>query len=599
MEQSSRLLNWSSANVHRRAGTKAHLLATVTLLLACTAGTWNSRSAPLPVLKRSDVVFMNQAPQSVYEAYGATALAWGGTPKRGTSERTGGLKYFGSVGMVTEFARYYERFTNNYAQGLCRDPKGEPFKVPWLTDHQHKGVPFWWCCTRQPLFRQYISERVVETVKGGADGVHIDDHLGTAGALSVDGGCFCKRCVSEFRPYLQSLPAGDTNVTAAKASSTYDYAQVLRDWLAEVAGRKVTQHPLWNRWREYQLRGAAAFMAELRELAARTAGKPVPMSANACLMWGPHLNDYRSLDYFSAEIEHHASQKGFNDEPLAAYRIAEAVNRPLAATASGGDWAFIKENNLPGLVQGWIALSYAAGNCLMAPNRQWCYTPEKGTHWYDGPQTKFAPLYQFVRRNADLFDDYETFPDLVVVYAQRTFDRDRAKFTGVCHRLAAANISFRLALGGDAVVEHPLAADDFRGGAPVLTLEPQDFEQNDKLLLDTLPASRKLTSLDSALQQVVPAARLTGEGQFRVLPRVKPGSAVIHLVNWKYDPSLDAVGCVTGLRVELNLGALGLKRPKQAKLFTPERSPLLIDLQGNTLALPETGLWAVIEIKGN
>ena len=107
--------------------------------------------------------------------------------------------------MVTEFGRYYERFPQTYQQSLCRDVHGQPYKVPWLTDHQHKGVPYWWCCTRQPLFRQYLSERVVEIVRAGAAGVHIDDHLGTAGGLWL-GGCFCDRCMEEFKDYLKTLP---------------------------------------------------------------------------------------------------------------------------------------------------------------------------------------------------------------------------------------------------------------------------------------------------------------------------------------------------------------------------------------------------------
>ena len=107
------------------------------------------------VLARSDVVFMYQAEPEVYRGYGATALAWGGKPSPESLRDAAGLKFFGSVGMVTEFSRYYERFPQSYEQGLCRDIDGQPVKVPWLTDHQHKGVPFWWCCTQQPQFRQY------------------------------------------------------------------------------------------------------------------------------------------------------------------------------------------------------------------------------------------------------------------------------------------------------------------------------------------------------------------------------------------------------------------------------------------------------------
>jgi len=386
------------------------LLAAVCALSPVAALTAAS-PPPLPVLTRSDVVFMYQAAREIYQEYGATVLAWGGTPRPASLQAAAGMKFFGSVGMVTEFARYHERFPANYEEGLCRDLHGKPYQVPWLTDHQHNGVPFWWCCTRQPRFRQYISERVVETVKAGAHGVHIDDHLGTAGSLFIGGGCFCARCAAEFQAELklEAIPGIDPR--------NFNYPEVLRSWLAEAPGRKVEGHPLWPRWRAYQLRGAANFMSELRELAAKTAGRPVPMSANACLLWGPHLSDFQTLDFFSAEIDHHASALKLSPAPVAAYRMAEAVRRPLASTASGGDWAFVKERNLAGLVQGWIALGYACGHSLMAPNRQWCYTKEKGTHWYEGPREKFAPLYRFVREHRALFDELETHADLAVAYA--------------------------------------------------------------------------------------------------------------------------------------------------------------------------------------
>ncbi len=118
-------------------------------------------------LHRSDVVFMYQADRQTYEQYGATVLAWGGTPteRSKATAKAAGVKFFGSVGMVTEFGRYYERFPKTYDQALCRDIDGQPVKVPWLTDHQHKGVPYWWCCTHQPQFRQYLRERVIETVQ--------------------------------------------------------------------------------------------------------------------------------------------------------------------------------------------------------------------------------------------------------------------------------------------------------------------------------------------------------------------------------------------------------------------------------------------------
>ncbi len=73
--------------------------------------------------------------------------------------------------------------------------------------------------------------------------------------------------------------------------------------------------------------------------------------------------------------------------------IGEYLDEVTGDWISGGDWAFVKEHNVPGLVRGWVALSYAAGHCFMVPHRQWCYTPERGTHWYQGPLVRrFDPV---------------------------------------------------------------------------------------------------------------------------------------------------------------------------------------------------------------
>jgi len=569
--------------------------------------------APLPVLQRSDVVFMYQAGRSTYQDYGATVLAWGGRPTEKCLAEAEGVKFFGSVGMVTEFSRYHDRFPQTYEQGLCRDVEGQPYKVPWLTDHQHRGIPFWWCCTRQPVFRQYLSERVRDTVQAGAHGVHIDDHLGTAGGLWL-GGCFCDRCVAEFPAYLERLPAELRSRLGLGEPAGFDYRAVVRAWLAEQPGRRVASHPLWPHWRIYQLRGAAQFMAELRALASRTAGRSVPVGANAGLLWPAHLADYRSLDLFSAEISHQAERRRWSDAPLVAYRLADAVGRPLAATASGGDWAYIKEHNLPGMVQGWIALSYAAGQALMAPHRQWCHTSEKGTHWYDGPKEKFAPLYRFVRQHPFLFDDYVAHADLTVALSHRTFDRQTSHAIALCNQLAAANLAYRLALGSDDIVDHPLPAQDLERAPHLLVLAPTDFSAEDQRLLAGASTVSRYATVDEALARVTPAVRLepaSGEraegagGQpspsapVRVLPRVKTGGAVVHLVNGQYDAGRDGAVPVEAGRwqLQLELETLGVAEVREARWFRFGAEPVTVPVEGSKVRVPAFGLWALLELR--
>jgi hypothetical protein len=507
------------------------------------------------------------------------------------------VKVFGSVGMVTEFARFYDRFPDSYQQALCQDVQGRPVKVPWLTDHQHHGIPFWWCCTQQPLFCQYLRERVIDTVQAGADGVHIDDHMGTAGGLWL-GVCFCDRCLEGFRQHLQAMPAPEQSRLGLTNVATFNYRDVVSRWIAEDPRkeRKPTQHALWPTWTAYQCRAAAAFMLELRELAAKTAGHPVPIGANAGLLWPRHLADYQALDLFSAETSHHASGRQCTDLPIFAYRMADAVHRPYAATAAGDDWAYIKEHNLPGLVRGWIALGYAAGHFLMAPHRQWCYTPEKGTHWYEGPAEKFAPLYQFVRENTSLFDGYETFADVAVVLPHRSFVANPNRWFEVCQQLAGTNVSYRLLLGGDDIVNHPLELRESES-AVLLALSPEELLPADRQQLDHYTQTHHVfrTAAD-ALAAVRPAVDVSSSGRVRALPRVKPGSAVIHLLNLGYDSTRDDITPLDHVRVTFNRPALGLSADVTASWAQPQSKTILLEINGDSVTVPNLGLWGVLSL---
>ncbi|HOW64576.1 MAG TPA: hypothetical protein P5186_09715 [Candidatus Paceibacterota bacterium] len=551
-----------------------------------------------PVLKASDVVFMYAADRAVYQRYGATVLAWGPKPTPQRLAEAPGVLWFGSVGMVTEFSAYHRCYPDRYEEGLCRDIEGRPVKVPWLTDHQHEGVPYWWCCTQQPLFRQFLRDRVIETVRAGAAGVHVDDHLGTAGGLWL-GVCFCDRCVEGFQDYVKKLPAEERSRFGLSSAEDYDFRAAMKNWLAEGGtGRKVTGHPLWAHWSIYQCRAAASFMLELRQLAAETAGRPLPIGANAGLLWPRHLSDYRALDLFTAETDHHAAERRPSDLPLFAYRLAEAMGRPYAATASGGDWAFIKEKNLPGLVRCWIALSYAAGQRLMAPHHQWCHTPEKGTHWYDGPTEKFAPLYQFVRRNADWLDGYQTYADLVMVLPHRSYVENPQRWFDRANRLATNHVSYRLLVAGDEIVEHPLTERELQSCRCLLVPERREFLPEDRDLLERWSGkTRRFSTLDEALAGVVPAVRVSNNQPIRVLPRTKPDSAVVHCLNYGYLPDRDDVSPLSKVLVRIDREALGVGRAQRGLWIAPDTEPLEVSLRDGQAEIPKLGLWGMLVIR--
>jgi len=552
------------------------------------------------VLRPSDVVFMYSGSAQTYLEYGATVLAWGGRPTRESLAEAAGVTWFGSVGMVTEFSAYHNRFPERFEEGLCRDVDGHPVKVPWLTDHQSKGVPYWWCCTRQPLFRQFVRDRVVETIRAGAQGLHIDDHLGTAGGLWL-GICFCDRCVDGFGAYLAGLPAADLDRLGIREPRSFNYRDEVRTWIAAGGGdakRNATGHPLWRHWSICQGRGAAAFMLELRELAARTAGRPIPVGANAGLLWPGHLTDYQALDLFTAETDHRAETRKPTDLPLVAYRLAESMGRPYAATASGGDWAFIKEHNLPGLVRCWIAFSYAAGQRLMAPHRQWCHTSEKGTHWYDGPSERFAPLYRFVRDHAGWFDGHATHADVGVVFPYRSFVKNPHRWFDLCNSLAAANLSYRLLVAGDETVDHPLKEAEIEACRALITVDTGELLPEDgQRLARPVPGQRRFESAGEAIEAVAPAAKVEAARAVRVLCRTRAGSAVIHVLNYSYDPSLDDVTPVENVRLTVDASALGLTKVDRATLLTLDGSETRVECRDGQVTIPRLGLWALVRLE--
>ncbi|MCX6362154.1 MAG: hypothetical protein NT029_20355 [Armatimonadetes bacterium] len=568
----------------------------VMLALSLLAATAMEPRAAGPALSRSDVVFMYQADRQTYADYGATVLAWGGKPDARALAEAKGVRWLGSVGMVTEFNRYHDRFPETYAEALCRDIDGKPVKVPWLTDHQHKGIPYWWCCTNQPRFRTYLRERVTETIKAGAEGLHVDDHMGTSGGLWL-GVCFCDRCVEGFRGYLAAQPPDRRGALAKADAAAFDFRADVRAWLAAAPGRQPTQHPAWPVWTAYQCKAAAALMAELRATAEAVAGKPVPVGANAGLLWPLHLADFKVLDLFSAETDHHAAGRKPSDAPILAYRLADAVGRPYAATASGQDWAYVQEKQLHGLVRHWIALGYAAGHRLMAPHRQWCYTPEKGTHWYQGPAERFAPLYRFVRENAGLFDGYEAYADMDLLMPHRSFRNGPQPWIDAASRLTAANVAFRLVLAGDEIVDKPLVAADLSSRRPLVAPHREKLDPADGRLLERRARRGGVyDAVDAAMAALHPAAKAVAPGPVRAFPRVKRGSALVHLVSYAYDGKADDVTPQANVTLTLDLKALGVPSAREARVYAPGCEPQILPVRDGRVVVPTLGLWAIVAL---
>ena len=532
-----------------------------------------SASTPLPVLDHADVVTMYQGEAATYAAYGIDVIAWGGTPTPEALEAAGERRFFGSVGMVTEWTRYHQFAGDRWEEGIALDINGDPIQPPWLLDFDYKGIPLYWCCTNRPLFREYILHRVRQTIGGGAQGLHIDDHLGSAATVH-HGGCFCPDCRELFPQWLSNL----------------DGASLAE--LGHTVGSDLPKSLLYN---AFQLDSARAFMQEIRNYARSLTDQPLPISANSYLSYHPHSTDYDILDFFSSEVPQEGESNWLSDLPIVAYRLAEALDRPLAATASGGDWAHIKASGNDALVRNWIAQAYAAGQFFMAPHRQWCHTPELGTHWYDGPQELFAPLYQWIRSNADRLNGYDTLADIVVLFDMRLY-RSGDSLQEVCTALSAAGLNYQFAILGDPILPYPLDSELIRNARAVLVIDKTKLDKDLLELLGSIKVSGKAVYRDvnAAIGNIRPMATIQDPAQrdrYRCFVRQSATSTVIHVVNSQpADAALEEV---------LTLDLSGLPLPQIAKVCLvsyPDATVHTREISGGQLSLPAPQVWAMIEV---
>lgn len=392
---------------------KTGMLCAGLVLCLISGGTYASDTEP--VLRHSEVVFMYAASDEAYRAYGATFVGWGGAHTAEAVKRHHdlGVRCTGSMWCLTPGAENIHK--DPKLRAACAvDIEGNPVEVPWLFDHTYEGTKTYFGCTNHPEFQRLCRERVRQVMAGQADGLHVDDHLGTAGAAWWQGGGFCDYCMAGFREYLKGHATKEQLQKAGlEQVGDFDYRTLVRKYAKTRQEYKKVQHqiPLMSLFLQFHAEAAAEHTRQLGQLAAEVVGRPGLLSANACLPNKTHTHVVKHLTHVICEVGQNAPAGTSRIEhAVEAYELVASLGRPLAATAAGQDWAFVKQNNCQDLVRFWIALAYAHGQRFMVPHpqRQWCFNNELGTHWYAAPIEAYAPVYRFIRANADCFDGFET-----------------------------------------------------------------------------------------------------------------------------------------------------------------------------------------------
>ncbi len=548
-----------------------------------------------PSIQASDVVFMYAPEPAQYDIYAGTVTAWGGRARslqprdveafraQVNEAKKRRIRYCASVDFLVDFGGFIDFRPEGFMDAVCRDLDGNPLRVPWLHDHSHKGHPAYWFCTNNPDYRAYLMEQVRRACVAPIDGLHIDDYRGTFACASWNGGCFCEHCMKGFRDYLRRTRG--MSFPSQGEAEQFDYRQYLRRFgvTAQKFRANPREAPLGEQFLNFQREQMMELVRQVFEQAEQTRSKLLLRSVNSSASSAEAVLIEPLVDYFCGEVEHHASSGTLSQEPIFVYRVVEAFGKRQTATATGWDWAWIAANNKPGMVRAWIAQAYAFGSAFMVPHNQWCYTPDKGTHWWRGKPEDFAFLYRFVREHHYLLDDYHPLTNTVLDFDETEFEEAKR----IAIELIIANVPFAVKYW-ERLIEH-VAKGVPRDSSPV----PAYWSMRDD--------SRRWRGIADLSERSAKQVRVESEGVFVVSPRqrVKRGRypVVCHLLNRDYDRERDAVNpadvSVSLLRDLLPPGF----NPRQADLFTPGQKPRRVPVkrQGEHIVfeVKGAGLWTV------
>ena len=366
----------------------------------------------IATLKNDDIVFMYPSNDpGAYAKYGATVVACAGSPSYNDARRFEALRIHAAASIDCLLIPSIDMRANpDLVEASVRDIDNTPVAI----DERGTGAPYnnlrLIGCGNHPVFRAYLRKKVCEAMAGNPDGLHINNHFGGMGIFLARGGCFCDYCLRAFWERGKTTrPAGPLSSAGDGAFDAKDFRHVIKNGIAGPAAAAGERTMILTEYIDFQLSRAAENLSQLHRMARDIVDRPITLSISADLPQPEHCIASTRCAYLTGELPHYPAEgvRGCR-AAVRAYRIAEALGRPLAATAAPQDWAYIKENNRQQLVHLWIALAYACGQRFMVPHRMRCFTKEKGMEWYCGSPADYIPLYAFVRKNPSLFNGYRT-----------------------------------------------------------------------------------------------------------------------------------------------------------------------------------------------
>ncbi|MFC2106306.1 hypothetical protein ACFLS0_06115, partial [Candidatus Bipolaricaulota bacterium] len=394
---------------------------------------WIAHPERVPWLGKTQVVASN-LPSTLADENFVTCYVWGGwqfeaeglrwpTPDLALALETGRPLIIGTSPITAAEASFQRR--PELVETACRNIDDEKLILEWYP----KGSvsPFYWCCTNNPVWQDFLIERNCAAIDIGVDGLLLDEIYGTSHAIWNGGGCFCEYCMAGFRDHLKEhYSDGELRTGFGIAEiDTFDYGDYIRSggYAATWRSGRLNSVPMFSDFQEFQqnavFRAMQRVLGESRRYAEGQFGRYVPFCANINDLNTSGLKFSAMLDWFMCETFYRDLGYPPSAKALPVAQLARGLGREawfLPATTTNAD--LLTWPSTDQLMRLLLADAYSGGGAYFLPYEIYAFDDEAGqsTGGFTGDLELIAPYFRFVLDNRFLFEQMRKPAPVALLY---------------------------------------------------------------------------------------------------------------------------------------------------------------------------------------
>ncbi|WP_053979760.1 carbohydrate-binding protein [Marinagarivorans algicola] len=409
-----------------------------------------------------------------FDDFGATGAFWGHPPEHEFYDETVIMDW--AVKVVDDFQKegfeytargefdwgygWFTEYTTNPQPHYVQTLDDRTVRMTFMGYLSHNGYNNNWLSNHSPAFIPFMKSQVDQILKANPDKLMFDSQTSSTRTTDMRtfGGDFSPYAIKNFRAWLakkynaaQLADLGISNI------NTFDYKQhllsagVTHKSFSNAADTLSGDIPLLEDFIYFNRDVWNQKFGEVLDYI-RQKQPNIEIGASTHLFESRGYLFNKNITFLANELNLGArtSVAQLPTNILVHLKGAQAVGKTLAYFPYPWEFAELKEKDAPRFGRGWVAQAYAYGGIFSIPANVWI----GGSGVWSPGAENYRDIYQFIRANERLFDDYTSYSKAGLVHAM--YSSMKAGFIDGGNQLQSSvklltedNINFDLLVFGD------------------------------------------------------------------------------------------------------------------------------------------------------